>query len=64
VSRVDLKALLKNEAQRRQLFAGVIRATQAAAGIDTSQADAEAAYDRVRAERVAAEEAQAQPIKA
>ncbi len=47
-NRVDIKAILANPAQRRELFVGVIIATQAREGIVTTRAQAEAAYDTVQ----------------
>ncbi len=48
--RVDIKAILANPKERRELMVGVIIATQAREGIVTTQAQAEAAYDKVRTE--------------
>jgi hypothetical protein len=52
MKRIDVKALLADPARRRRLLVGVIRATQAREGIDTSEAQAQAAYDTVHAERM------------
>lgn len=43
-----LRTILNNPRLRRRLMTGVIRATQAREGIDTSQEQAERAYDRVK----------------
>jgi hypothetical protein len=45
--RVDIKAILANPAQRRELIANVVVATQAREGITTSKKQALEAYDRV-----------------
>lgn len=49
--RVDIRAILAHPAQRKALMVGVIVATQARAGIVTTQAQAEAACDKVQLER-------------
>jgi hypothetical protein len=46
--RVDVRSILRDEDLRRRLMVGVIRATQAREGIETSQEQAERAYDEVR----------------
>lgn len=51
--RVDIKALLRDPDQRRQLMVSTIIATQAREGIVTTQAQAEKAYERAQKERVA-----------
>lgn len=51
--RVDLKSILRNPFKRRKLMVRIIIATQAREGIQTSQAQAEAAYDKVQQERYA-----------
>lgn len=48
--RIDIKAILADAALRRRLMTMVIVATQAAAGIETSEVQAIAAYNRVRSE--------------
>lgn len=47
--RVDVRAVLADEEFRRALMVGVIRATQAREGIDTSEEQALRAYERARA---------------
>jgi len=47
--RVDIRAILANPAQRRELMVSSIQAIQAREGIATTQAQAEEAYDRARA---------------
>lgn len=49
--RINLKSILDNPIQRRELFTGVIQATQAREGIVTTQEQAESAYDKARKER-------------
>jgi len=49
--RVDLKAILADADLRRRLMVSTIRATQAREGIETSQEQAERAYDAVRQEK-------------
>ena len=49
--RLDVRAILTDPAQRRRLIVGLIVATQAREGIDTTPEEAGAAYDRVLAER-------------
>jgi len=49
--RVDIKAILRDPAKRRELMVRTIIATQAREGIQTSRAQAEAAYDKVRREK-------------
>ena len=46
--RVDIRRILRDPALRRELMVGVIIATQAREGIETTREQAEAAYDRVR----------------
>ncbi len=46
--RVDIKAILANPAQRRQLMVTTLIATQAREGVVTTQEQAEAAYDKVQ----------------
>jgi hypothetical protein len=60
-ARVDIKKLLANPVSRRRLMVPVIVATQAREGIETSTAQAEAAYDKVQSERRASNEASTQP---
>ena len=50
MSRVDIKAVLADPAQRRELFVRVIIATQAREGITTTREQAETAYDTVQKE--------------
>jgi hypothetical protein len=49
--RVDIKAILRDPAKRRELMVRSIIATQAREGITTSRAQAEAAYDKVQGEK-------------
>jgi hypothetical protein len=49
--RVDIKAILADPEQRRRLMVGVIVATQAREGIETTAEQAAEAYDRVAARR-------------
>lgn len=51
--RVDIKAILADPVQRRRLMVRCIIATQAMEGIETTQEQAEAAYDKVQAEKAA-----------
>ena len=46
--RVDIKAILGDPVQRRELFVSVIIATQAREGVVTTRSQAESAYDKVR----------------
>jgi len=48
--RFDIKAILGDPAQRRELSVKTIIATQAREGIETTREQAEAAYDKVRQE--------------
>lgn len=45
--RIDIKSILRNPATRRELMVCGIIATQAREGIRTTQAQAEAAYDKI-----------------
>lgn len=49
--RVDIKAILANPAQRRELIVSTIVATQAREGITTTYAQAATAYDNVQKEK-------------
>ena len=49
--RLDIKAILRDPAKRRELMVQTIIATQAREGITTSRAQAEAAYDKVQGEK-------------
>jgi hypothetical protein len=51
MSRVNIKAILADPAQRRELMITTIIATQAREGITTTRAQAEAAYDKVQKEK-------------
>jgi hypothetical protein len=51
VKRIDIKAILRDPAKRRELMVLTIIATQAREGITTSRAQAEAAYDKVQGEQ-------------
>lgn len=53
MKRIDIKGILRDPVKRRELFVGVIIATQAREGIITTRAQAEAAYDTVQKERSA-----------
>jgi len=46
--RVNIRAILADQRQRRELMVRVIIATQAREGIVTTRAQAERAYDNVR----------------
>ncbi len=50
MDRVNLRRILRDERLRRELMVGVIQATQAREGIETTREQAEAAYDAVRAQ--------------
>jgi hypothetical protein len=49
--RVDIRAILADPVQRKQLMVSTIIATQAREGIVTTVEQAEAAYDKVQQER-------------
>ena len=49
--RVNIKAILADHATRKRLLVAACITVQAREGIDTTQAQMEAAYDKVRAER-------------
>jgi hypothetical protein len=49
--RVDIKAILRDPVKRRELMVRCIIATQAREGITTSREQAEAAYDKIAAEK-------------
>lgn len=51
MKRIDVKAILRDPVQRRELMVTTIIATQAREGITTTRAQAEAAYDAVQKER-------------
>jgi hypothetical protein len=53
VKRVDIAAILKDPVARRRMCVDTIIAMQAREGIETTRAQAEAAYDRVQAEKMA-----------
>jgi len=46
--RINIKAILKNRVLRRKLMVPVIQAIQAREGIETTQEQAEQAYDAVQ----------------
>lgn len=50
-NRTNIRAILADPQQRRELFIRVIIATQAREGIVTTKAQAAAAYDRVQHEK-------------
>ena len=54
MKRVNVKTILADPSQRRELMVRCIIATQAREGIVTTQEQAEAAYDKVQKERRAA----------
>lgn len=49
--RVDVRSILADPVRRKKLMVGVIIATQAREGIETTPEQAAAAYDKVQAER-------------
>jgi hypothetical protein len=49
--RVDIKGLLANPGSRKRLLVGCLIALQAREGIVTTREQAEAVYDKVRAEK-------------
>ena len=49
--RIDVKALLADPVKRKALMVPALIALQAREGITTTQEQAEAAYDKVQAER-------------
>jgi hypothetical protein len=49
--RVNIRAILRDPRQRRELMVRCIIATQAREGIETTREKAEAAYDKVQRER-------------
>ncbi len=51
MKRVNIRAILTNPAERRRMMIGVIQATQAREGIETTLEQATAAYDTVQQER-------------
>jgi hypothetical protein len=53
-TRVDVRAILAEPAARKRLMVSVIIATQAREGIETTQDQAETAYDIVQRERLEA----------
>ncbi len=65
--RVDVKKILANPEQKREMMTRTIQATQAREGVETTREQAEAAYDKVQAEKVAQKaqpEAKAAPQEA
>ena len=48
MKRVNIRGILANSAQRRELMISTIIATQAREGVTTTRAQAEAAYDVVQ----------------
>jgi hypothetical protein len=48
VKRVDIKAILLDPIKRKALLVAAIRAIQAREGINTTQEQAEAAYEKMR----------------
>jgi len=53
MARVNIRAILTNPHQRRELMVETIIATQARESITTTREQAEAAYDKVAAEKLA-----------
>jgi hypothetical protein len=51
MTRVNIKAIMADPHRRRRLLVGVIIATQAREGIETTQAQACQAYDKVLSNR-------------
>lgn len=51
MTRINVKRILRNPTQRRELMVEALIATQAREGIVTTRAQAEAAYDRVQSEK-------------
>ncbi len=51
MKRVNIRAILANPAARLRMMIGVIQATQAREGIETTTEQAAAAYDTVQRER-------------
>jgi hypothetical protein len=49
--KVNIKAILADEAARKRLLVEACIAIQAREGIDTTHAQMEAAYDKIRTER-------------
>jgi hypothetical protein len=49
--RVDLRSILRDPGLRRDLMVPLIQAIQAREGIETTREQAEAAYDKIQAER-------------
>lgn len=49
--RVNIRAILADPKQRRRLMVDTIRATQAREGINTTEKQAQAAYDAVQKEK-------------
>lgn len=54
VKRLNIKELLKNQELREALMVATIVATQAREGIETTKAQATAAYAKIRAEKTGA----------
>ena len=50
MKRVNIKQILSNPEQKRELFVGVIQFLQNIEGIDTTKEQAENAYDKVQGE--------------
>jgi hypothetical protein len=48
MKRVNIKQILQNPQQRKELFVGVIQFLQNIEGIDTTREQAEIAYEKVR----------------
>jgi hypothetical protein len=49
--RVNIKEILQNPEQRKELMVGVIQFLQNIEGIDTTKEQAESAYDKIREEK-------------
>ena len=51
MKRYDIKRLLGNRALRKQMMEGAIKALQNREGINTTEEDAERAYEKVKEEK-------------
>jgi FtsZ-interacting cell division protein ZipA len=51
MKRVDIKSILQDPAKRKQLFVDTLIAIQAREGIETSQEQAEQAYEKIQIEK-------------
>jgi hypothetical protein len=62
--RVNVKKILADEGQRKDMMSSTIQATQAREGIETTREQAEAAYDKVRAEKTGKKTPKKAPVEA